>query len=78
MFADIHSRVNHKIIAGKIDGLLFTEILYADDTLLVLKKTRETNIRLKEIQIESFYYNMKLNKDKCEAIAIYEHNQITF
>ena len=51
MFADIHSRVNHKIIAGKIDGLLFTEILYADDTLLVLKKTRETNILLKDIEI---------------------------
>ena len=43
MFEDIHTRIGRKICNGKIDGLLFTEILYADDTLLVMKNTRDTN-----------------------------------
>ena len=38
MFSDIHSIVGRKRIGGKIDGLLFTEIQYADDTLTVLTK----------------------------------------
>ena len=47
MFSDIHNRIDKEIISGKIDGLLFTEILYADDTRIVLKKTKETHIILK-------------------------------
>ena len=40
MFDDIHTRNRH-IINGRIDGVSFSEILYADDTLLLLKRTRE-------------------------------------
>ena len=56
----------------------FTEILYADDTLLVMKNTRDTNLRLKEIETESSYYNMKLNNAKCEVIAMNKSNNVTF
>ena len=38
MFEDIHTRIGRQICNGKIDGLLFTEIQYADDTLLVMQK----------------------------------------
>ena len=75
MFEDIHSRVGRQIRRGKIDGLLFSEILYADDALLVMKNIRDANILLKDIEIESSYYNMKLNKRKCEVIAMNENNQ---
>ena len=78
MFEDIHERIGRNIIKGKIDGLLFSEILYADDTLLVMKNTRDTNLLLKEIEIESSYYNMKLNNGKCEVIAMNKSNDIKF
>ena len=67
-----------EIIKGKVDGLLFQEILYADDTLLAMKNTRDINLLLKEIEIESSYYNMKLNKGKCEVIAMNKSNDIKF
>ena len=50
MFEDIHNNTRRQTLHGKIDGLSFTEILYADDTLLVLKNTRATNILFKEIE----------------------------
>ena len=65
MFHDIHKRCRNRTRNGIIDGLDFSEILYADDTLLVLKNTRTTNVLLTEIEKESNYYNMKLNKNKC-------------
>ena len=49
MFEDIHARVNPQLYntrGGVIDGLNFTEILYADDTLLVLKDNKYASILL--------------------------------
>ena len=58
MFEDIHYATRRQTNSGKFDGLLFTEIIYADDTLLALQKTSETNTLLREIEDESNYYNM--------------------
>ena len=55
MFEDIHYSTRRQTNSGTIDGLLFTEIIYVDDTLLVQKKTRETNTLLREIRDESNY-----------------------
>ena len=52
MFADIYERQGRHIMNGKINGFTYAEVLYADDTLLALKRTKETNILLKEIEIE--------------------------
>ena len=76
MFEDIHTRIGRQINHGKIAGLPFTEILYADDTLLVMKNTRDTNLLLKEIETESSYYSMKLNNAKCEVIAMNKSNNV--
>ena len=62
MINDIHNRKGDTIRLGNIDGLTYSEVLYADDTLLALERTRETNILLHEIETDSSYYNMKLNK----------------
>ena len=75
MFEDIHIKTNPKMYTasrtrGAIDGLNFTEILYADDTLLVVKDAKSASLLLQEIEKESQYYNMKLNEDKCETIAM--------
>ena len=42
MFADVHDQVNRKLFTatprkGAIDGLDYTEVLYADGTLLVVQ-----------------------------------------
>ncbi len=83
MFADIHRRVGHKLTSptprkGKIDGINFSEILYADDTLLVLQDDKSASLLLQEIEIESAYYNMKLNEDKCEVISMNADSKVTF
>ena len=78
MFTDIHNRRDSKIRHGLIDGLDFTEILYADDTLLATKNTKAMNALLTEIETESTYYNMALNKDKCHVIAMNKDNKVTF
>ena len=41
MFADIHNRRRTTLVHGLIDGINFGEILYADDTRIVMKRTRE-------------------------------------
>ena len=70
MFHDIYDRCSGKLFYGTIEGLAFAELLYADDTLLVLKNTRAMNILLAEIEKESAYYNLRLNKGKCNVISM--------
>ena len=76
MFEDFHTRIGRNICNGKIYGLVFIEILYADDTLLVMKSTRDTNLLLKEIETEPSYYHMRLNNAKCEVIAMNKSNNV--
>ena len=81
MFEDIHVRVNpklYKINGGLIDGLSFTEVVYADDTLLVTKDAKAATILLQEIETESRYYDMKLNEDKCEVISMNKKANVKF
>ena len=53
-----------------IEGIKFNEILYADDTQLIGTNTANLNRLIKEIQVESEYYNLALNYDKCENLTI--------
>ena len=66
------------VVRGAIAGLDFTEILYADDTLLAVKNTRTANLYLKRIEEESAYYSMKLNKNKCNYICMNQNNKLKF
>ena len=63
---------------GHIENIDFAEVLYADDTLLVTKNTKSMNAYISAIEEESEYYNMKLNKGKCEVITMNKKNQIRF
>jgi len=65
MFIDIKDRLNTPAQREPFPGIQFSEILYADDTLLFGKNTLVLKKLLKEIQKESIYYNLKLNYDKC-------------
>ena len=70
MFHDIYDRCSGNILYGQIDGLTFAELLYADDALLVLKSTRAMNILFAEIEKESAYYNLILNKIKITFLSL--------
>ena len=43
-------------------------MLYADDTLLIGAKSITLNILLRQIELESGRYNLKLNRSKCNHI----------
>ena len=47
-----------------------TDLLYADDTLLIASTEEAMNVLLAAIETESYYYNMKLHKANCLTIAM--------
>ena len=65
VFTDIKSRLNTRKQLEPIPGIYFSEVLYADDTLIFGDHTASINKLLKEIETESLYYNLRLNYDKC-------------
>ncbi len=78
MFHDIKERVQINHIQHRVPGTEFDEILYADDTICLSTDTRQMNIMIKEIEIESKLYGMKLNKKKCEVIYTSENANVHF
>ena len=70
LMKDVKSRLNTKRQNEPINGIKFSEILYADDTLLFGPHTQNINTLLKEIQIESNYYNLNLNLGKCINLTL--------
>ena len=64
MFRDIKARLNTPKQREPIEGIQYSEVLYADDTLIFGNYTYHINLLLKETQTESRYYNMELNLDK--------------
>ena len=78
MFADIRAEHHRALASGKLDHLLFMEILYADDTLLISKNTRTMNILLHAVETESAYYGLKLNQSKCAVVNMYGNNLVRF
>ena len=53
MFWDIKQRSGDQIERGNIIGLNFSELLYADDTLLILRTKEAMETLLHEIERES-------------------------
>ena len=70
MFSDIKARLNTPKQREPIEGIQYSEVLYADDTLIFGNYTYHINLLLKEIQTESRYYNMELNLDKCINLTL--------
>ena len=64
MFADIHMEVREKCWTKAAEEAGSTELLYADDTLLIGSKTKPANELLKTIEKHSERYGMHLNKEK--------------
>ena len=62
MFADIKSRLNTPKQREPMPGILFSEILFADDSLIFGEHTASLNKLLKEIELESAYYNTNFKR----------------
>ena len=62
----------------KIPGLDENSVLFADDTTLIATNTKAAKALLHEIEFQSDYYGLNLNKSKCVYFAINKKNQIQF
>ena len=65
LFTDIKAELNTPRQKQPIDGIHFSEILYADDTLIFGANTHCIIVLLHAIEKHSEYYGLKLNYDKC-------------
>ena len=70
IFSDIKERMSTPKQREPIPGIQYSEVLYADDTLVFGTYTKHINMLIREIQRESKYYNMELNLDKCINLTI--------
>ena len=62
MFHDIHNEVGEQIWTTAAQDIGATELLYADDTLLISSNAKATNKLLKNIIKHSERYGMRLNE----------------
>ena len=65
LFADVQAELNTPRQLEPIDGIHFSNVLFADDTLIFGANTRCVNVLLHSIERHSKYYGVKLNYDKC-------------
>merc|ERR1712023_559374 len=59
-------------------GLDFSEVYYADDTILLGNDVREIQKTLRTIESVSREYGLRLNEDKCEHIQINGSGDVRF
>ena len=65
IFSDIRETLSSPKQQSPMTDISFSQILYADDTLIFGDHTQSINKLLKEIEMESSYYGLKLNYNKC-------------
>ena len=70
MFKDIKTDLTSKRQQEPLDGVHFSEILYADDTFIFGRYTPNINKLLWKIQDESAKYGLKLNLKKCGNLTM--------
>ena len=78
LFHDIADKYYRVLGNCRLEKINFNEILYADNTLFIFKKTSDMNTLLHAIEDESAYYGLKLNHDKCAILTINDRNRIVF
>eukprot|EP00969_Alexandrium_andersonii_P315201 13924680-Alexandrium_andersonii.AAC.1 len=78
MFMDVHAEADYYVNVGRMDHFPHTEILYADDTMIVGKRAREVNLVLHAIEKECGKYNMALNKSKCVCVTMNTRSKVKF
>ena len=66
IFRDVHDGLN--LSRGTLDGLSFTELLYADDTVLITNNVNAMNRFLRNVEKCARYHGLSFNKDKCVSM----------
>ena len=66
IFRDVHDNLN--LDRGMLDGLSFTELLYADDTALITNNVNAMNRLLAKVEKCAKYHGLSFNKTKCVSI----------
>jgi len=59
-------------------GTNFTELLYADDTVLVTRSARSMQTLLHAVQHAGRRIGLTLNKDKTNMLIMNDNGQVTF
>ena len=59
-------------------GVSFSEILYADDTVLISDEAKAMNKFLDTIEKHAWYYGLSFNKSKCVVLKMNANNNIKF
>ena len=68
MFRDIHDELN--MTRGTLDPLDYTELLYADDTILITSNLNAMNRLLAKVEEHASYYGLSFNKTKCVCLPL--------
>ena len=77
MFQDVHNEINSGR-KSSIENLNFSEIFYADDTLIFGRNPKEIEKILHAAEKHSARYGMKLNRKKCITINMNNKHQLKF
>ena len=78
LFHDVEEAVGQTTMERTMDLVDFPNILYADDTFLIGRRSRKLNKILWAIEKHSSRYGMRLNKKKCVYINMNVKNRIKF
>ena len=65
---DVHEHVHPNYKRSSLSHFRHTNLLYADDTLIIGKCEAQIEKLLQQVEIESAKYNLKLSKGKCKIV----------
>ena len=65
---DVHAELN--LSRGILHPLGYSELRYADDTVLITNNVNAMNRLLEKIEHHAAYYGLKFNQNKCVALTI--------
>ena len=76
LFDDVHEGTS--FVRGRVDGLKFTELLYADDTALVTSNVNAMNRLVTKIESNAAYYGLNFNQTKCVSMSFNTNGHPSF
>ena len=76
LFRDVRQELNMQ--RGRLQGLTFTELLCADDTVLITNNVNAMNRLLEKVELHAKYYGLNFNKSKCVSFSFNSDNRPVF
>jgi len=77
-FNEVYDRIGVALLNDRLPHLRYSDVLYADDMLLITTHPHQMNSFLKIVEQESSYYNLKFNHSKCQVISMNGQHRIAF